>query len=202
MDKRFTLHSGNKLLLNISPGYCCDTVSICEGYIVNKEVSKSLELLIWDDMAFNAYTKDGDAKCVEFGIDINHPLYFCVKRLLADDEQLIIDDDGTYEHMQKYMIIGRDDEAFKLKFVTNINVSEVARRKFGVFVKNIGPDARSKITDFSIKLRLVDFFRDVTRVLLEEDYQLNFDECLDIYNQEKKGKKVKSFNYVTVKKGE
>lgn len=183
MNKEFRLANNNIINFVISPGYCCDTVSIYEGYILDNMVSKSLEFSIWDDMAFNAYTKDDNVNFVEFDVDINHPLYFCVKELLADDEYLIVDDDNTYEHMQKYMIIERDDYSFKFKFVNNINKSTCSYHKFGVFIKNIGPDARSKMSDFSLKLRLVDFFRNVEKCLREEYHQLTFDECIELDRQ-------------------
>lgn len=190
MNKEFRMANNNIIKLVVSSGYCCDTVSIYEGYIVDNMVSKSLELSIWDDMAFNAYTKDNNLNFVEFGVNINHPLYFCVKELLANDEYLVFDDDNTYEHMQKYMIIERDDDNFKFKFVNNINtnINTCEYRKFGVFIKNIGPDSRSKISDFSLKLRLVDFFRNVEKCLREEHHQLTFDECAELDRQKDKVK--------------
>ena len=102
MEKMIKLNNGNKIILNRNPGYCCDTISVIEGYIKDGNVDKSLELYIWDDICFKAYTKETDNKIICFDIDINHPLYFCVKHLLDNDNELIIDDDDTYDSFKKY----------------------------------------------------------------------------------------------------
>ena len=180
MNKRIILNNGNVILIDIRPDYCYNTVSISESYLCDGVVSKSLELCIWDDMSFNAYVFDDSVTGVEFDFDINHPLYFCVKKLLGDDLELVIDDDATANKLEKYVIIKKENNLFKFIFINNCTIQTFNSYKFGAFIKNIGPDCRSKITDDSIKGRLVEFFRVVEQTLLEEYHQITFDEYIDV----------------------
>ena len=175
VNKKIKLDNGNIILINVSSGYACNTVTISEGYLKNNDIVKSLDLSIWDDIRFNAYTSDDNVNCISFEIDINHPLYFCVKRLLGEDEELIIDDDDTREELKKYLTIKRENNIFKFIFVNN-KENEFEIDKFSVFIKNIAFDLRSKITDGYIKMRIVKFFRDAEKILLEDYHQITLEE--------------------------
>lgn len=183
VNKKIKLDNGNIILINVSSGYACNTVTISEGYLKNNNVVKSLDLSIWDDMRFNAHTSDDNINSIYFEIDINHPLYFCVKQLLDEDEELIIDDDDTREELKKYLIIKRENNIFKFIFINNKeNYFEID--KFSVFIKNICPDLRSKITDDSVKMRIVKFFRDAEKTLLEDYHQITLEEHTEFLKQE------------------
>lgn len=185
MEKRIKLDNGNVIIFNRNPGYCCDTISIDYGYLKDGELIKSLCLYIWDDICFKAYSKDRNINNIEFDIDINNPIYFCVKNLLGEDNELIIDDDDTYGRLNKYLVIKKVDDIYKFIFINNLEKNDFESDKFRVFIKNIGPDCRSKIIDFSIKKRIVYFFRELENILLEDYHQITFEECLE-FNKVKK----------------
>ena len=130
-------------------------------------------------MSFQGYTYNQEEQELEFSFDKNDSIYFCLNRLLTNDKQIIIDDDDTYERMQKYMIIKKEQTAIKIIFV-NTKKDDKNYDKHRVFIKNIAPDSRSKIEDFSIKLRLVNFFKDCKQTLLEKEHQIKFDEYLEM----------------------
>ena len=56
--------------------------------------------------------------------------------------------------------------------------------RFTIFIKNIGPDSRSKIDDFNIKYRLVKFFREAEEILTNEFHQYSLDECFELLKQQ------------------
>jgi len=179
MQKKMNLDNGNILLLNINPGHCCNTVTISEGYIQNNNLEKEIELSIWDDISFRVYTNDISQNQIDFVFDINHPLYFCIKKLLGNEEELIIDDDHNSKYLEKYLMIKKEKNVFKFLFINNSSKKFLNHEKFGVFIKNIGPDPRSKILDFSIKKRIVAFFRECEKILLEDVHQISFDEYME-----------------------
>lgn len=182
-NKKIQLSNGNVLLLDISPGYACDVVMIREGYLKDRELEKNYTLSIWDDIQLNAYCDDRDVKSVEFEFDINHPLYFCFNRFLDIDEEFAIDDDRTYGSMKKYVVFKRVDKKIKMIFVNNVEEIEYSGERFKAFIKNIGPDPRSKIHDWETKKRIIYFFRDMQRILEEEYHQITFDEYIEILDQ-------------------
>lgn len=185
MEKRIKLDNGNEIILARTPGYCCDTISIYEGYLKEDDLEKQIELHIWDDISFNAYTKDRGIRTIDFDIDINHPLYFCIKHLLNEDNELIIDDDNAYESLKRYLLIRKEEDIYKFIFVNNLEKIEYRPESFRVFIKNIGSDCRSKISDVYVKYRIVDFFREVEKTLLEENHQIILEEYLE-FNKVKK----------------
>lgn len=186
INKKIEIDKEHILLASVSPGYPCETFSVSEIYINNGEILKSLEFTIWDDMAFYVFCNNDKLDNIEFEFDINHPLYFSIKKLLGCDKQLIIDDDSTAADLKKYMVIKQEDEKYKFIFFNTKNKENYDYYNFGVFIKNILPDARSKISDFSIKLRLVDFFRNVQTNLLDEYHQITLDEYLEFINNKSK----------------
>ena len=169
----------NKITIDISKGYCTDVINIYKYYEKNEKLEKVIRLSIWDDMSFQGYTYNQEEQELEFSFDKNDSIYFCLNRLLTNEKQIIIDDDDTYERMQKYMIIKKEQTAIKIIFV-NTKKDDKNYDKHRVFIKNIAPDSRSKIEDFSIKLRLVNFFKDCKQTLLEKEHQIKFDEYLEM----------------------
>lgn len=192
LDNKIKLYNGNIIKHDIREGYCTDVITIREGYLKDDDLIKDICFAIWDDMSFSAYVKGEDEtiKKVEFEFDINHPLYFCIKRLLGNDDEFIIDDDHTSEKNKCYLIIKKEDYKFKFKFVNELKENKYSFGKFNVFIKNIGPDCRSKM-DFSVKKRLIDFFREVNEVLKEDYIQMTFEESKEIDDYIKKKKRGK-----------
>lgn len=170
MDRRVKLNNGNIILVNVGKDYSGEIVSISETHLVDGEITKKLELSIWDDMSFNAIINSEEkVNNVEFEFDMNHPFYSCIDQLLDEQSQLIIDDDGTAEKLKKFLIIERHEDLFKIKFVNKNHNHWFDYYKFNIFIKNIGPDCRSKISDYDKKLKIVDFFRNLKGVLLNND---------------------------------
>ena len=185
MEKRIDLSKENVIIFKKYPGYCCDTISIDYGCLKDGELIKCLDLYIWDDICFKVYSKDRNINYIDFVIDINHPLYFCVKHLLGEENEFIIDDDDTYGRINKYLVIKKENDIYKFIFINNLEKNDYESDKFRVFIKNIGPDCRSKIIDFSIKKRIVYFFRELENILLEEYHQITLEEYLE-FNKVKK----------------
>lgn len=168
----------NNITITKEPSYCTDYVSIKKTYL---ELKRIITFSIWDDMSFNAYTRE---LCDEIAFDFNisDSIYFCLLNLLKEDEKLIIDDDDTYEEMMKYIKFERLENKIKITFFNHLKESPI-HNKFSVFVKNICPDSRSKIRNFETKKRLVDFFRECEKTLLEDYRQITFDEYLEYEKQ-------------------
>jgi len=175
MRKDIDLEDGNKIIININPGYCTNNVIISKSYFKDNNLVKGIDFSIWDDISIRGFTyEDINTNILKFEFDFYDPIYFCLNRLLANNKELIIDDDDTYASLKKYMIIKREDKSIKIVFINKKD------KYYGIFIKNIGPDPRSKIEDFNIKIRLIKFFRDMEHVLLEESHQITFDEYIEI----------------------
>ena len=55
------------------------------------------------------------------------------------------------------------DKKIKMIFVNNTEEKQLHSEMFGAFIKNIGPDPRSKIREWKTKKRIIDFFRDMEK---------------------------------------
>ena len=95
------------------------------------------------------------------------------------DKELIIDDDDTYEDMEKYMTISIDNDIITIKFINKLE-NDNSMERFSVFIKNIGFDLRSKIdcNDLDTKDRLYVFFSEVHKLFMEEFHQITIEEYL------------------------
>lgn len=96
----------------------------------------------------------------EFGID--HPLYMHLFHLLNYEEELLIDDDRSESTIPEHRInIRSSRNKIIVDFIDNTHYDEstIILRSFFIFVKNVMPDARSRMSD-ETKIRLVDFFID------------------------------------------
>ena len=184
MKKEILLEDSNKLILFINDSFCGESVTISKGYFENQKLTKSINLSIWDDMAFQGFLYNNNSNMVEFEFDINDPIYFCLNRLLGSEKELIIDDDNTSEIMKKYMIISREEKTIKIVFINSLENPDIID-VFRIFVKNIGPDSRSKIEDYNTKIRLIEFLRDCRSMLSEEYHQIAIDEYVETLRQKK-----------------
>lgn len=176
------LNNGNKIILNVDNN-CC---TISKGYFKNDMLEKSITLSIWDDFSFEGYIENTkDISELSFEFDIDDPLYFCLNRLLSTCDELLIDDDDTYQKNQKYMKIIKNNDNIIITFVNNL-VDYKEYGKFNIFIKNIFDDDRSKIKSSDIKDKLVKFFKEAEMVLSEEYHQVTVDEYVERLNHSKK----------------
>lgn len=179
MLKQINLGDGNRWLISVEPGYCTNMVSFSKGFIENEEVIKSIDFAIWDDMSIHVYLSSHEyPDYIDFFFDLHDPIYFCLDELLGEANTFVIDDDDSCEILKKYMKIEKVETGIKIIFVNTKN-ERIHHNKFGVFIKNIGPDGRSKIEDINIKYRIVDFFRSCAKCLLEEYHQITFREYIE-----------------------
>lgn len=166
MQKEIQLSDG-KLLIQIDYDSHVPFISIKRYYIKNKVLQKVITLSMWDDFEFDAYTKENiDYLNFEFqSIDL---LYSHLDRLLGTDKSIVIDDDNTLEKLKKFMIIEKVENSIIIHFIGNKDC-KLIKQRFSVFIKNIGPDARSKLQDLKLKIRLIDFFRDCANYLIKRE---------------------------------
>ena len=184
MKNEIILKDKNKIVLIVSDSYSGETIIVSKGYFENEKLTKSLNLSIWDDMSFQGFSYGNNSNMIEFEFDINVPIYFCLNRLLDKDKKLIIDDDETSQHIKKYMIIQKEEKTIKIIFVNYLEKPDIIDT-FRVFIKNIGPDPRSKIEDYNMKVRLINFLRDCKSILTEEYHQVTIDEYSEVLRQKK-----------------
>ena len=182
MKKEFLLKDKSKVVLTVSDSFSGESIIVSKGYFENQRLIKSLNLSIWDDMSFQGFSYDNNLNRVEFEFDINDPIYFCLNRLLDKDKKIVIDDDYTSELMKKYMVIQREEKIIRIVFINSLKKPDIIET-FRVFIKNIGPDPRSKIDDFNTKIRLIDFLRDCKSILTEEYHQVTLDEYTEVLRQ-------------------
>lgn len=169
-----------------------DIVCIMESHSKTSKLIKDVHFTISEDMSFHAFIKDQNSSItkVEFEYDINHPLYFCVKRLLGDNTKLIINDDKTKKRNKNYLKIEKDEYKIKFTFVNEIKNNKFYVDRFGINIINLGFDPRSK-TKLAVKEKLINFFKDAEEVLKEDYIQMDFDECKEINEYIKKKKRGK-----------
>lgn len=185
IKREFNLDN-SKVIITKNDSFCGYTVDIAKYYFKD---NTSFTFVIWDDMSFRAFSGAKNINEIEFILDINDPLYFCFKRFLNGDKRFIIDDDETSEIKEKYMVIEEIEDNIKIKFVNNLS-GEYDFHRFYVFIKNIGPDPRSKIDDYKTKIRIIEFLRDCENTLLEEYHQITMDEYIETVKQKRFIKKI------------
>lgn len=182
MKKRIVVNQNDIIEVGTTLGYAGDKLEIFRSYRMGSTI-KNIDFSLWDDIAFNAYTTE-EADSLEFIFNINDPFYFCLNRFLGTDKEICIDDDDTHYYGKKYMLIRKEGYSIKIIFKNllseeDYDPTEYLAAYFRVFIKNIGPDARSKIEDYDIKVRIVNFLRDCGESLLEEYHQITIDEYLE-----------------------
>ena len=91
-----------------------------------------------------------------------------LNKLLGIDNKIVIDDDNTGEKLKKFMSIEKRDDNIVIQF-NGDETCELKYRKFSVFIKNVGPDARSKIQNLDFKIRLINFFEYCKNSLLIQE---------------------------------
>ncbi len=170
MEKEIKTRDGKLLIEMDNSGYV-PFISIKKVYINDTVLQKIVTFSMWDDFQFDAYSKDSDSELL-FEFKNDDYLYPNLSILLGEDREITIDDDNTLNKLKKFMSITRKDESIVIIFHGNVD-SELAHQKYGVFIKNIGPDARSKIQNSDLKIRLIDFFENCKNSLLQEENQVS-----------------------------
>lgn len=160
-----------KLLIQIDNSGYVPFISIKKVYINDNCLQKIVTFSMWDDFQFDAYSKDNDSELL-FEFKKDDYLYSNLSILLGKDRKIIIDDDNALNKLKKYMSIIRKDESIVIIFHGNVD-SKLTHQKYSVFIKNIGPDARSKIQNSDLKIRLIDFFENCKNSLLQEENQVS-----------------------------
>ena len=187
------------LKYNINLGYV-PIYSIQVYY--KKNLLKIIRFNMWDDYGFQSYYSvpydEYKKETIQsHSFEKNNLLYIPLLHLLNGDDELIIDDDETYEIEKKYMKIYINNEKINIDFINNLD-KDLAYERFYVFIKNTGPDLRSKIDCFEkdTKDRLYLFFREVS-ALFEEDYhQMTIEEYMinnNILTKEESKKYIKRY---------
>lgn len=156
------------------------TSTISEYFFNNSRIKKYYRLIQWDDYGFESWTNDdvlikqkvdksSNTKVINtisFEFDIDHPLYMHLFHLLNYEEELLIDDDRSESTIPEHRInIRRSRNKIIVDFIdnTHYNESTIILRRFFIFVKNVMPDARSRMSD-ETKIRLADFFIDAFQI--------------------------------------
>ena len=151
---------------------------------------------MWDDFSFRAYLFDKEEEMydINFSVDINDPLYLPLNRLLLYQNPIVIDDDETYGLLRKYMEIKKENDLITIKFINKMYEDSDYDKleKWSIFIKNIFSDSRSKIEDDNIKYKLIELFTDVQDLLINNYYQINIDDYLEILNHSNKIKGIGS----------
>ena len=182
MEKRIKLSDDRVLIYKTSKGHIIENRIIMEGFIENGEVIKNYIFSEDDDFLFDAYAKTKNTKNnIVFKFDINHPLYFPLKHLLLNDNELIIDDDHTRHIEKKYLKIQKQEDIITVSYVNNLEKNDFETEKFDIFIKNILYDGRSKVDvqKKDTKKRLLEFFYEADKILSGKDYQMTFEEAIE-----------------------
>ena len=174
MKKEITLKN-SIIIIDIDDSDFVPFMTIKKVYKTETESVKMITFSIWDDISFDAYSKS-NLDNIEFEFDNEDPIYWCLNKLLNGENAIIIYDDNTINNFDKYLCINKRENSIVLLFKGN-KYCELLKDKFSIFIKNIGPDSRSKIHDDKFKLRIVDFFLNSKNALLE--YSPNFYKTLD-----------------------
>lgn len=181
--KKISVNQNRIIEYTISDGYT-QIHTISEIFIENGKLIKQYRLSRWDDYGFSGWINTNtdsisNVNSLSYDFEIGHPLYIPLFHLLRDDEQLIIDDDETSEINKKYILISKLKDKINLTFINGLEKTD-AINKFYIFIKNIGPDGRSKI-DCSYKdtkERLYLFFQEAYTQFNEEVHQITIEEYL------------------------
>lgn len=186
MEKRIK-NNGNIVRIVTEQGYCTNNVHITKAFFKDNELDKTITFSIWDDMSFNTHIHNEelclDITELSFEIDIEDKIYYALNRMLGRSNSLIIDDDDTREELRNYLEFKRTNNKIIITFHDE-DIEKPLFERFNIFIKNIGPDYRSKIDDFNIKYRLVRFFREAEEILTNEFHQYSLDEYFELLKQQ------------------
>lgn len=191
MNKIIILNDGSILKYFITEGYT-RYIEITRSYMIDGMI-KNLSFAIWDDMVLKGYTNDAISNSLVFSFDIHDPFYYCFSKFLGTDKKFIIEDDDADIFHSKYLTIQKEDYHIQIIFQNDrfYEESEEYFSKFRFFIKNIGPDPRSKIDNYNNKIRIIQLFKNLEETILEEYHQITIDEYLEKLNYYHDQQKIK-----------
>ncbi len=200
MNKNYITKNNNIISLNITEGYCTKIISIDK--IFTKQL-KDITLMVWDDFSFKGYFSHKNIyskiNTLTFSFSLEDKIYFALNRLLGQDDYLLIDDDNTKDNLVNYLEIIRKGNNIIFKIHDN-EIAKLIINRFNIFIKNIGPDPRSK-EDSNTKYRLYTFFLESQEILINEYHQYTFDEYYElIKNKQEKNLFLNNYNVLNRKK--
>ena len=183
--KEINLGDNKKLSYEISKEYVpMHTIKLVE----RDRIPKSIMFNKWDDYGFTSWyansIEEFEKSTIQTHIiEKDYPIYIPLLHLLNGSDELIIDDDATYENNKKYMRIKLNEKNITIDFINLLNNND-SLEKYNVFIKNIGFDLRSKIDSLNLdtKERLYFFFREVYEFIKEEYHQVTIEEYLNSNN--------------------
>lgn len=179
--KKKIINKDSQVHVSITKGYCTDVINIEKCFLNNNKFDKCIKMIIYDDIIFRAFKMNipDDVNELEYEITIEDKIYFALNRLLGVDNELYIDDDDTKEELKNYLLIRRKKD--KILFIFHDeNINKPSFERFSVFIKNTGPDVRSKIDDFNVKYKISKFFKEASEILINENHQYTLDEYYEI----------------------
>lgn len=190
-DKTKRVNKNRTISYNVSNGYV-PMQTIKEDIFEDGEFKKNYRLNRWDDYGFVGWSNDKkDINKLSFEFDKDHPLYIPLLHLINFDEEILIDDDDTYEINKKYLLIHKEEDKIIMDFINKLS-TELEYEKFRVFIKNVGIDCRSKI-DVDTKDRLYCFFKESYEELTNTYHQETIEEYTIKNNPEIETKELKKY---------
>lgn len=80
-----------------------------------------------------------------------------------------------------------------MEFINKLEDENYVLEKFHIFIKNIGPDGRSKIDQYykDTKIRLFNFFNEVYNTLTNDYHQINIEKYMLANSKDKELQKFK-----------
>ena len=155
--------------------------TIAEGFMENGKLVGGYTLVKSHNYSFTGWDKNDKGKeMISFEFDINHPLYIPLFHLLNYDDELIIDDDNAIEDDKRHILIRREKDKIYLDFVNKYSEKNKGLEKFYIFIKDILPDGRSRVSQKGkdTKERLPIFFREAFNKLINDYYQIGMEEWI------------------------
>lgn len=189
--KKIILNDGGIIKYTLTPAYpgCEETISITRSSLKGGIV-KTISLTKGQDISLIGTTTGEETEILEFNFDINDPFYSCFLQFLGSNKEFIIEDDETTGLRNKYLEIKKEDYCIKFFFHNYVydDMDDAHWERYRTFIKNYGPDSRSKIDNYDDKIRIINLFRNLEALIKDEYYQMTIQEYLERLNFQKNKK--------------
>lgn len=153
---------------------------------IKDDVVKNISFSKNQDISFLG-TTNKEEEILEFVFNIFDPFYSCFLKFLGTDKIFIIEDDDTAGLRNKYLEIKKENYCIKFVFYNYIydDTYDDHWARYRAFIKNYGPDPRSKIDNYDDKIRIINLFRSLKSLVKDEYYQMTIQEYLETLNYQK-----------------
>lgn len=182
--KRNKLYDGSILVYSVTEGFTT-SIGITRAFKIGN-IIKKITIDHSDDMVIKGYINESNEEILNFDINIDDPFYSCFLQFLGEDQEFIIEDDDTNGFRNKYLMVKKKDYNIKVIFHNYEFAKDYDPEKFRIFIKNYGPDPRSKIENYDDKVRIIKLFRNLESIASDEYYQMTILEYLDRLNYQNK----------------